>query len=262
MSEVSPDSPETTLRNMFSPYGPKTTLGTMPPGQPTPEAEETSSSFGESMIAIAGGTVPRSLFLDPASRSSLRESDLWFLMTDGLIDHWLISTFADGIRRNGMYGKACIITVFGDGERKGQRPCACNISVGLAVFAVSPHVAFLFTDVNTDRTYILAIKRSLSGIISLKSPTKDLAMVSIPKAQILEKDKVAVHEPGNISEAVNLQILFSSPDADPRLAQQILLNNDNARMIALTADTWDQSNNFTSWINRVVSVPRVRSQLP
>ena len=74
------------------------------------------------------------------SRSlSLNSTRFWFLMTDGIIESQDVRRFARKLLEYGLHGIACVISIFGYLEEK---PSDCNITVGLSVFAVSPHTAF------------------------------------------------------------------------------------------------------------------------
>jgi hypothetical protein len=208
-----------------------------------------------------GGTDPNQFLEDPDCRLKLQESDFWFLMTDGVIKKTLVRSFARNLTEYGMHGKACVISVFG---KRVLKPADCCISVGLSVFAVSPHVAFLYTDVEYDRTYVLCTKGCFSSLlkgreknISLDNDTRwnelpqisyeDLTRVSVPKAQNLGKDELALQ--GDIH--INISELLTDKNIDEKLMRRILFNEDNRRTLANTAKVRGQADKLAKWLDRV-----------
>jgi hypothetical protein len=140
-------------------------------------------------------------------------------MTDGIIDESLVRSFAQSLTGYGMHGKACIISVFGE---RVLKPSDCNISVGLSVFAVSPHVAFLYTDVEFNKTYVLSTKGCFSALLPpgkrnpkldyntkwddlLQVSYENLTRISVPPpTQGLGKDEIALQDNSRISLAALL----------------------------------------------------------
>ncbi|KAF7554765.1 hypothetical protein G7Z17_g2637 [Cylindrodendrum hubeiense] len=208
-----------------------------------------------------GGTDPNVLLEAPTTRRVLQESAFWFLMTDGIIEEYIVRRFARNITHYGMHGKACIISVFGE---RLQKPSDCNISVGLSVFAVSPHVAFLYTDVEFNRTYIMSTKGCFSTLLpsGKGNPRLDynttwedlpqvsyenLTRVSVPPAQNLERDEVALQD----DSRVNIKDLLSHDTVDEKVMRQIMLNEDNMRTIAITAKLRGESDKLSRWLDKV-----------
>ncbi|KAL2670180.1 hypothetical protein Neosp_015061 [[Neocosmospora] mangrovei] len=208
-----------------------------------------------------GGTDPNVLLEDPECRLLLQEAGFWFLMTDGEIDESLIHRFARNLTDYGMHGKACIISVFGE---KLRTPSHCNISVGLSVFAVSPHVAFLYTDVETRKTSLLSTKGCFSNLLPAgkRNPTLDydtswadlpkvsyenLTRISVPEAQQVGTDEVVLQ--GNTR--VSIQNLMAQKTVDEDLMRQIMLNEDNIKTIALTAKLKGESDKLGKWLDKV-----------
>ena len=136
-------------------------------------------------------------------------------MTDGEIDQSVVRQFARNLTDYGMHGKACIVSVFGE---KLMKPSHCNITVGLSVFAVSPHVVFMYTDIDTSKTTLLSTKGCFSNLLPVgkRNPTLDydtnwsdlpfvsyenLTRISVPRAQKVEKDELILH--GNTRVNIN-----------------------------------------------------------
>jgi hypothetical protein len=214
----------------------------------------------ESLYA-EGGTDPNIFLHEPECRDVLQDSSFWFLMTDGEIDEASVRRFARGLVEYGLHGKACIITIFGERE---ECPADCNISVGLSVFAVSPHVAFLYTDVATQNTYVLQTKGCFSAILprNVSNPTlvnsttwehlpltsfENLSRVSVPPSQILGKDELLL--PNN--SRVNISDFLNDLPDDDKAIGQILDSDDNLKTIVLTTKLRDQGAKLRSWLDHV-----------
>ncbi|CZR40466.1 uncharacterized protein FPRO_05366 [Fusarium proliferatum ET1] len=212
-------------------------------------------------LESGGGTDPNVLLEDPECRLLLQEADFWFLMTDGEIDQSVVRQFARNLTDYGMHGKACIISVFGE---KLMKPSHCNITVGLSVFAVSPHVVFMYTDIDTSKTTLLSTKGCFSNLLPAgkRNPTLDydtnwsdlpfvsyenLTRISVPRAQKVDKDELILY--GNTR--VNFNSLVSRETIDEDLMRQIMLNEDNIKTIALTAKIRGESDKLTKWLDKV-----------
>ncbi|CCT66545.1 uncharacterized protein FFUJ_03582 [Fusarium fujikuroi IMI 58289] len=185
-------------------------------------------------LESGGGTDPNVLLEDPECRLLLQEADFWFLMTDGEIDQSVVRQFARNLTDYGMHGKACIVSVFGE---KLMKPSHCNITVGLSVFAVSPHVVFINPTLDYDTNW------SDLPFVSYENLTR----ISVPRAQKVEKDELILH--GNTR--VNINNLVSRETIDEDLMRQIMLNEDNIKTIALTAKLRGESDKLTKWLDKV-----------
>ncbi|KAI2636993.1 hypothetical protein GGS26DRAFT_464361 [Hypomontagnella submonticulosa] len=212
-------------------------------------------------LESGGGTDPNVVLQSTRCRLFLQNSGFWFLMTDGVIDEHLVRKFARNITQYGMHGKACIIAVFGD---RIMKPSDCNISVGLAAFAVSPHVAFLYTDIRTNKTFLLSTKGCFSNLLppNKKNPKldynttwddlpqvsyEDLTRVSVPMAQELKRDEIALQGGARVS----IPELLGQETVDEELMRQIMLNEDNIKSVALTAQLRGESDKLGKWLDKV-----------
>ncbi|KAF7515934.1 hypothetical protein G7054_g14360 [Neopestalotiopsis clavispora] len=208
-----------------------------------------------------GGTDPNVLLHDPECRLRLQNCGFWFLMTDGQIFEETIREFARNLTGYGMHGKACIISIFGE---RVSKPSKCNITVGLSVFAVSPHVALLYTDTDSRKTFVLSTKGCFSTLLppNKGNPKLDydttwdelpqvsyenLTRVSIPDAQVLGKDEISLQ--GN--KRVNIPGLFSQDTIDEELMREIMLNEDNMKSIAISAKLRGESQMLGEWLDKV-----------
>ncbi|KAL8747906.1 MAG: hypothetical protein Q9190_000292 [Brigantiaea leucoxantha] len=214
-----------------------------------------------SRLVSDGGTDPNSLIQHPECRYVLQESDFWFLMTDGLIGHEEVRKFARGLLEYALHGKACIISVFGDTDGK---PSDCNITVGLSVFAVSPHVAFLFTNVDSGNTFVLQTKGCFSNLLppGRSNPVLDyntqwddlprtsyenLSRVAIPHSQKVGKEEIILND----NSRLDLTKLLENLPSDDNIIEQIIDNEDNLKSIALTAKIKGKSDRFEAWLDRI-----------
>ncbi|RDW72364.1 uncharacterized protein DSM5745_07536 [Aspergillus mulundensis] len=114
-------------------------------------------------LTSGGGTDPGALLENAACKARLRNSGLWFLLTDGQIDEPLVHRFANAIPEAGIHGTACVIVLFG---YTAASPFDCNVSVGMSVFAVAPHCIFLFHDVRTGLVYVFQAKGCFANMLS------------------------------------------------------------------------------------------------
>ena len=145
-----------------------------------------------------------------------------------------------------------------------MKPSQCNITVGLSVFAVSPHTAFLYTDVKSGTTYVLQTKGCFSALLpgGRSNPTLDrstswddlpqmsfenLSRIAVSPPQTVSRDEVILNDSSKLNIASFLQYL---PE-DESLIAQVLDNEDNLKTIALTAKVNGQSDRFQMWLDRV-----------
>jgi hypothetical protein len=212
-----------------------------------------------------GGTNPSVILHDDACRFELQNSPFWFLITDGEIFDSDVRSFARNLVEYGLHGQASVVAIFGERE---PSPAKCNISVGLSVFAVSPHCAFLYTDTETGHTYILQTKGCFAALLPKGSTNpilnattqwtdlpqtsyENLSRVSIPPPQNANKDEVVLQD--NLK--INLSTLLSDPNVDPQMASLLLDNEDNMKTIALTAKLKGQTEQFRKWLDKVEQIP-------
>jgi hypothetical protein len=208
-----------------------------------------------------GGTDPSCLLDDDACRYELQNSSFWFLMTDGDILEGEVRKFATNLVNYGLHGLASVVAIFGERE---SLPSKCNISVGLSVFATSPHCAFLYTDVETGYTYILQTKGCFSALLPKgttnpklgpntlwtelpRTSYENLSRVPIPPPQSVSKDEVILGD----NSKINLSALLSNPSINEQIVSLILDNEENMKTIALTAKVKGQSEQFQKWLDSV-----------
>lgn len=164
-------------------------------------------------LTASGGTDPSVLVNDPESCHVLRNSNVWFLLTDGEIDQPLIRKFANAIPQAGLHGTACVIILFGYARAS---PFSCNISVGLSVFSVAPHCIFLFHDMKSDILFVLQGKGCFVELLP-----KEKQFISFGKwttwddlVQIRYEDLARVKVPAPASLSQNVVLLPDDREFD------------------------------------------------
>ncbi|KAF8253217.1 hypothetical protein K440DRAFT_657722 [Wilcoxina mikolae CBS 423.85] len=209
-------------------------------------------------LSSAGGTDPTILNSDNSFKLALRDSTLWFLLTDGLIEPPVIKEFALGIGNKGLHGTACVIILFGN---KNQSPVECNTSVGLSVFAAAPDCLFLFHDITTSTPYIFQCKGCFLSLLPqgtenpILSPDtrwhhlpqinyRDLARLDIPAPRKLGYKELALHD----GKVVSLDDLYSDR-LDEAVVNEILSNDDDLKSVLLTSSSRGLGDNAERWVS-------------
>jgi len=209
-------------------------------------------------LSSAGGTDPTVLNSDNSFKLALRDSTLWFLLTDGLIEPPVIKEFALGIGNKGLHGTACIIILFGN---RSQRPAECNTSVGFSVFAAAPDCLFLFHDITTSTPYVFQCKGCFNALLpqGSENPTlgpdtlwhhlpqinyRDLARLDIPAPRKLNYKELALHD----GKVVSLDDLYSDR-LDEAVVNEILSNDDDLKSVLLTSSSRGLSDNAERWVS-------------
>ena len=204
------------------------------------------------------GTDPSVICSNLAHVTALKKSNIWFLMTDGMIAENDIMGFAEGIAENSLHGTTCVIIIFGD---LPHYPMDLDTSVGVSIFAVAPNCLFLFHDINSGNIYVLQHKgcftTTFAGVWS-DNPILDytatwddlpqttyeqLATLLVPRPINLRKDDIALA--GN--QIINLNDLYRGR-VNPRIVSQIFSNDDNMKTVLLTAATRGKGAEVEAWL--------------
>ncbi|KAL9574075.1 hypothetical protein ACKAV7_001851 [Fusarium commune] len=215
-------------------------------------------------IGSGGGTDPSSLYQSPTCLASLRSAGIWVLMTDGQIENKLVEKFAKETLEMSIHSKPCVIIVFGDSSY--GRPAACDISVGIAVYANVPHCLLLFHDIPTGIVRILQAKGNFQGLLPLSAvgsseriklrvnqytawpelprvAYKDLFSLELSVIRDLEPDEMALQD-GLI---VNIPDMLAG-NVDEATIEKIIHNSDNVRSLALAAQTKGTGEKVADWL--------------
>lgn len=206
------------------------------------------------------GTRPSAIFSSSSFLEALKGSSLWFLLTDGLIDVREVTRFAEGIADHGLHGAACVVILLGN---MSSTPMDLNVSVGIAVFAATPHCLFLFHDVATGDVYVLQSKGCFTKIISPSSVTslldssttwgdlprtcyRQLAQLDIPRPHInLDKDDLILSR----GQVIKMEDVYLNR-LDIHSVSDIFDNDADMKNILLTGATRGRSEDVKAWVSR------------
>ena len=208
-----------------------------------------------------GGTDPAVLYSSVLSLKALSSSQLWFLLTDGKIHNDFVQDFAMKSAQTGIHGIACVVVCFG--SQSFIRPARCNISVGIAIFAVSPHCLFLFHD--GEKLFILQAKGCFNILLprsgdayvqpELNDHTTwddlpstnfgDLARVIVPPPREVRAEEIAFQEDLN----VNMQDLYAGA-VNREHVGAILKNEDNRKSLVMAEVTRGHGQKLQTWLQK------------
>ena len=131
----------------------------------------------------SGGTSPDTILRQRAAIDSIRESDLWFLITDGEIAEQNVVELTQLAEVVEVIHVPVVILIAG--RRYSSSPSNTNISVGIRFFAAARDALILFKDYSTGRLYLIEAKGSFAPLKNESSRDSiDLsAWASIPDYQ-------------------------------------------------------------------------------
>lgn len=101
------------------------------------------------------GTYPSDILNNTAALKAIKQSDAWFLLTDGEIYNGDVHRLADLAYDAEVLNVPLIFLITG---ARGSSPGTANISVGISFFASSHDTLILFKDKHTGRIYVIAGK--------------------------------------------------------------------------------------------------------
>jgi hypothetical protein len=226
-------------------------------------------------LRSGGGTNPSVLYNSPSSVQALNACGLWFLLTDGQIQDSLVQDFAVTTAQIGMHGTACVIIVFG--STMAGPPGSCDVSVGVAAYAVSPNCLFLFHDVATGRLSVLQAKGCFKFLVETPGSTsvqpvlnkyttwaelphisyEDLARAQVPPAIKVAPDEIALQD----NVVVGAQDLYSGT-ADPKLVGDIIRNEDSLKSFVMAEMARGSGKDLQKWLesqaNAIPALTRTR----
>ena len=210
-----------------------------------------------------GGTSPKVLYTSEASLHALSSCGTWFLLTDGEIEKTLVQDFAITTTELGLHGLACVIVIFG--STLGGPPANCNISVGIATYAVVPDCLFLFQDTSTSSLSILQAKGCFKELLprsgsSYTQPVinkyttwaelphisyEDLSRIRVAPPKKLDLDEIALQE----DLTVRMQDLYSGA-VDKESVGQIIKNEDSLKSIVMAETISGNREQLQTWLAR------------
>ncbi len=114
-----------------------------------------------SYFSGSGGTSPDTILRHPAAVDSIRESDLWVLITDGEIPQQNIAELtrlADVVE---VIHVPVVIFIVGG---RYSPPSDTNVSVGISFFAAAREALILFKDYSNGRLYLIGAKGTFAPL--------------------------------------------------------------------------------------------------
>lgn len=102
-----------------------------------------------------GGTCPSKILRNSAAVSTVRKSDVWFLLTDGEIYDKDVHQLSKLAYDSGVLNVPLVFLITGS---LGSSPGTANISVGISFFASSRDIMILFKETQTGKIYVIAAK--------------------------------------------------------------------------------------------------------
>ena len=208
-----------------------------------------------------GGTSPKVLYTSEASLSALSSCGIWFLLTDGEIEKTLVQDFAIATAELGLHGLACIIVVFG--STLCGPPADCNISVGIATYALVPDCLFLFQDIPTGSLSVLQAKGCFKELLPKSESCytqpvineytvwgelphisyEDLSRIRVAPPKKLALDELALQE----DLTVRMKDLYSGA-VDEKSVGQIIRNEDSLKSIVMAETIRGNRQQLQSWL--------------
>lgn len=208
-----------------------------------------------------GDTDPNVILQHNSSLRALQASSFWFLMTDGEIQEDDVKIFGRNLLKSGIHGKACVTCIFGETT---QPPADCDITVGLSVFAISPHSAFLFTDVDSGVTYVLQTKGCFNALLPRKTRNPkldyDTKWEDLPRTSYENLSRVSIAAPEEVAAdeiilqdrtKLNLNELLKNQAPTEDTIALVLDNEDNLKSVTLSAKIQGRSADLVNWLDNV-----------
>jgi len=212
----------------------------------------------EKPIYSIGGTSPVTLLSDQKANQAIRESSLWFLMTDGVIGRREQERFANAIPASRIHGIACVTVIFGNPT---EEPTECNISVGVSMFAVCPNCLFLFYNTGSGDISIMQAKGIFRSLLpNGENPTigDGTSWESFPRMAMNHLTEIVVPAPKklNVNEIalqdgflVNIKDVWEN-NLTKSQTDQIFANQSNMQSIIMAAQTRGVTPRFQTWIQQ------------
>ncbi|KAI9766512.1 MAG: hypothetical protein M1840_006469 [Geoglossum simile] len=224
----------------------------------------------------SGGTNPSVLYSSTACLQALQESGIWFLLTDGQIYDNLVEDFALKTAKAGLHNKACVIIVF-DHSTSGP-PSSCNISVGIAAYAVAPDCLFLFHDIPTGIVKIMQAKGRFKELLPMENQehvqpllNKYTTWADLPRVSYEDLSRIklsSVRALGEQELALPSGLVVTMPDllsgkADQKIVEQIVKDDDNLKSVVLASMTRGTGKDLEAWLlSQQKPMPKIQRGRP
>jgi hypothetical protein len=118
-----------------------------------------------------GGTQPSTILQNSVALTTIKTSDVWFLLTDGEIWDGDVHRLADLATQHDVLNVPLVFVITG---AKGTTPSATNISVGISFFASAEDTLILFKETATGKIYVIAGKGCFKPLVGQSEAAKDL----------------------------------------------------------------------------------------
>ncbi|KAI9775542.1 MAG: hypothetical protein M1839_001020 [Geoglossum umbratile] len=152
----------------------------------------------------------------------------------------LVENFAARTSEVGVHNKPCIIVVFGDVT--SGRPAACDISVGIAIYAVVPDCIFLFHDIPTGVVRILQAKGRFKQLL----PEGQVRLVVSQYTAWAELPRISYEDLFKIEVATVRELRPDEVALQDGLI--VLKDRDNRRSIVLASRTKGSGKTLIGWL--------------
>lgn len=227
-------------------------------------------------LTSSGGTNPSVLYSSAACLEALSACGLWFLLTDGQIEDRLVQDFALKTAELGFHGLACVVIIFG--STLSGSPATCDISVGIAAYAVAPDCLFLFHDIQTSRLYIMQAKGCFKELLPMSGSSyaqpvlskyttwaelphisyEDLSRVRIAPPRKINADELALQN----NLVVRMKDLYSG-EVDQEIIGEMIKNEDNLKSIVMAEMTRGTGKELEAWLlSQQKPLPELTSDRP
>jgi hypothetical protein len=114
-------------------------------------------------LSSGGGADPSVLYASGACLQALKDSGIWFLLTDGKIYDNLMENFALKTVKLELHNRPCVVIVFSN--LISGPPATYDILVGITTYAVAPESLFLFHDIPSGRVSIIQVKGAFKELL-------------------------------------------------------------------------------------------------
>jgi hypothetical protein len=118
-----------------------------------------------------GGTQPGEILTCQPALDAIRDSDVWFLLTDGEIYEGDVHRLASLAQDQEVLHVPLIFVITGN---PGKTPMSTNISVGISFFASSQDTLILFKENGTGMIYVIAAKGCFAALGGGSTAAQDL----------------------------------------------------------------------------------------
>jgi hypothetical protein len=209
-----------------------------------------------------GGTNPSVLYTSHDSVQALSNCGLWFLLTDGQIDDILVQEFAIATAQIGLHGTACVVIVFG--STMSRPPADCDVSVGVAAYAVAPDCLFLFQDVDTRRLLIMQAKGCFKFLLAKIGPcptqpvlNKYTTWAELPTISYTDLSQVKLAPPRKVAPdelalqdglVIRMKDLYSGKVDDERVGE-LIRNEDNLKSLVIAEIARGTGKDLQNWLD-------------